>query len=97
MKTYPLNKDCSNGRCERNTYVVCKVEPDLLYPGEKSLVELLSLHLHITKGSKYEVFDNYLDSYLIRNDEGDMVWCNTNVIMTLDEWREEQLKELGID
>lgn len=41
MKTYPLNKDCSNGRCERNTYVVCK--------------------------------------------------------MTLDEWREEQLKELGID
>ena len=34
---------------------------------------------------------------IIRNDEGDMVWCTTNVIMTLDEWREEQLKELGID
>ena len=87
MKTYPLNKDCSNGRCERNTYVVCKVEP----------IRLLSLHLHITKGRKYEVFDNYLGAYLIRNDEGDMVWCTTNVIMTLDEWREEKLKELGID
>lgn len=34
--------------------------------------------------------------YQIDNDKGALTWYDREVVMPLDEWREERLKELGV-
>ena len=39
---------------------------------------------------------NDSDSYLIRDDLGQPIWCNDDVLIPIQKYRESRLKEIGI-
>lgn len=50
----------------------------------------------LTVGKIYETIDSSHGVFLIIDDGGYKVWFNDEVLMSLEKWRELQLKELGI-
>lgn len=64
---------------------------------------------HITVGKSYDVISqhgdyiiksstitDYVTLYNIRNDDGNMIRYNKKLFLTIDDWRELKLKELGL-
>jgi hypothetical protein len=64
---------------------------------------------HITVGKSYDVIlqhddyiiksstiTDYVTLYDIRNDEGNIIRYNKKLFLTIDDWRELKLKELGL-
>jgi len=45
---------------------------------------------------KSSTITDYVTLYDIRNDEGNMIRYNKKLFLTIDDWRELKLKELGI-
>ena len=60
--------------------------------------------MDLTYGKVYKVIDQVLkihwviknDTYQIINDKGSLTWYDREVVITMDEWRNKQLNELGI-
>lgn len=59
------------------------------------------LKMHLTYGKAYEVIDQQPfqindQMYQIIDDNGRFVWYDREVVIPLEEWRNKQLKELGL-
>ena len=59
------------------------------------------LKMHLTYGKAYEVIDQQPfqindQMYQIIDDNGRFVWFDREVVIPLEEWRNKQLKELGL-
>jgi hypothetical protein len=59
------------------------------------------LKMHLTYGKAYEVIDQQPfqindQMYLIIDDNGYKSWFDRGVVIPLEEWRNKQLKELGV-
>ena len=50
----------------------------------------------LTPGKIYDVYDYESNNWAVTNDSGTVRWYHNDVLMPLDEWRDNQLKELGI-
>ena len=56
---------------------------------------------HLTYGKAYEVIDQQPfqineQMYQITDDNGTLAWFDREVVIPMDEWRNKQLKKLGI-
>ena len=60
--------------------------------------DLAGRQVKLTPGKIYDVYLNlnHNESWAIKNDAGITRWYYNDVLMPLEKWREEQLKELGI-
>ena len=54
------------------------------------------LRLNLTVGKVYDGEIDDWGSYIVRNDAGEINPYSKRTFITLDEWREEKLKEIGI-